>query len=155
MVLLNGLVISCLSSPGKMKRSETAFVSLTGLTTFVPIKESRMLKRVFARITHGQRVLLIAIFLVAFLVRVGYIALFVGFDSPPTYDGISYDIFAVQLARGEGYHTEYGPTAHKPPLYPLLLSDRRLMSSNGRSSTIASGSASTPHFGHLTSHSDC
>lgn len=73
------------------------------------------------KITRSPRALLVAIFLLAFLMRVGYIALFVGFDSPPTYDGMSYDIFAAQLARGEGYHTGYGPTAHKPPLYPLFL----------------------------------
>jgi len=56
---------------------------------------------------------------------------FIGLDSLPTYDGIGYDRFAVQIAKGEGYHTEFGPTASKPPLYPFFMAGVYLLFGSG------------------------
>ncbi|MBN1977015.1 MAG: glycosyltransferase family 39 protein [Anaerolineae bacterium] len=68
-----------------------------------------------------ERVVLPGVLVLALALRVLYMALFVGLDSPPTYDGRRYDYFAVHILAGEGYRTEFGPTASKPPLYPFFI----------------------------------
>lgn len=68
-----------------------------------------------------QTIMLMMIFVLAVIARVLFVHAVEGFTAPPTYDGFEYDQFAAQIARGEGYHTAWGPTAHRPPLYPFLI----------------------------------
>lgn len=74
---------------------------------------------------HGAprvRLLLAAIVLLALFARVIYVGVIAQFDSPPTFDGISYDLLATHLLAGKGYTLERGmPTAFRPPGYPLFL----------------------------------
>lgn len=64
--------------------------------------------------------LVLSICLLALTARLAYTAAFVTFAASPEYDGLSYDVLARNLARGFGY-TQNGPTAFRPPGYPLLL----------------------------------
>ncbi|MDW7992103.1 MAG: glycosyltransferase family 39 protein [Anaerolineae bacterium] len=56
----------------------------------------------------------------ALIVRLTYITAIVGLNSPPTYDGIGYDLLAVHLLKTGAYGVER-PTAFRPPGYPLFL----------------------------------
>lgn len=69
---------------------------------------------------HKEHWLLAALFLLAVAARLAYTGLFVGFDSPPEHDGISYHLLASNLVNGYGYVLPE-PTAFRPPGYPLLL----------------------------------
>ncbi len=57
---------------------------------------------------------------VALAVRLAYLTVIVGLNSPPTYDGIGYDMLAVHLLEAETYGVEH-PTAFRPPGYPIFL----------------------------------
>ncbi len=60
--------------------------------------------------------------LVAFALRLAYIAVFVGYNHPPEYDGIIYDHLARALLDGSGYVNYWGePAVFRPPVYPLFL----------------------------------
>lgn len=74
------------------------------------------LDRVAAR---PERVVVL-ILVLALAVRLAYVTLFVGLDSPPRYDGIGYDALAVHLMETGMYGVER-PTAFRPPGYPLFL----------------------------------
>jgi 4-amino-4-deoxy-L-arabinose transferase-like glycosyltransferase len=66
---------------------------------------------------------LVILFVLALALRLAYIGLFAGFNSPPEYDGIGYDQLAEGLLAGRGYLNSWGePTAFRPPVYPLFLS---------------------------------
>jgi len=69
-----------------------------------------------------EKAVLLGLFALALALRVLYMALAVGLDSPPTYDGIGYHILASNLMRGNGYVREDGqPTACRPPTYSFFL----------------------------------
>lgn len=53
-------------------------------------------------------------------VRLVYVVTVIGLNSPPTYDGIGYDLLAVNLLATGTYGVER-PTAFRPPGYPLFL----------------------------------
>jgi len=60
------------------------------------------------------------ILVLALAVRLVYLTVIVGLNSPPTYDGIGYDMLAVHLLRTGTYGVEH-PTAFRPPGYPIFL----------------------------------
>lgn len=68
----------------------------------------------------------ILIFILAFVVRVGLTAAFVGLDAPPddraNPDQVDYELFAWRMSRGEGFTLEDGtPTARRTPGTSLVL----------------------------------
>jgi 4-amino-4-deoxy-L-arabinose transferase-like glycosyltransferase len=70
---------------------------------------------------HERRSLVI-LFLLALTLRLAYTSLFVGFASPPEYDGIGYNQLADGLLAGRGYVNYWSePTAFRPPVYPIFL----------------------------------
>jgi 4-amino-4-deoxy-L-arabinose transferase-like glycosyltransferase len=71
---------------------------------------------------RNERRWLVILFLLALSLRLAYIGLFVGFTSPPEYDGIGYNYLAGSLLAGRGYINYWGePTAFRPPVYPIFL----------------------------------
>ena len=70
---------------------------------------------------RNEPAFIVMLFAVAFLAASVGISAVTGFNAAPTYDGVDYDRFAQQILRGEGYHTDLGPTSHKPPVYPVFL----------------------------------
>lgn len=50
----------------------------------------------------------------------------------PIIDMLEYEELAGYLARGEGYCTENGPTAYRPPLYPAFIAGVHLLSGHSR-----------------------
>ncbi len=74
------------------------------------------------RLLRHERRTLALLCLFALLLRLAYIGLFVGFASPPEYDGIGYHQLAEGLLAGRGYVNYWGePTAFRPPVYSLFL----------------------------------
>lgn len=74
------------------------------------------------RLLRHERRTLVLLFLFALLLRLAYIGLFVGFATPPEYDGIGYNQLAEGLLTGQGYVNYWGePTAFRPPVYPIFL----------------------------------
>jgi 4-amino-4-deoxy-L-arabinose transferase-like glycosyltransferase len=71
--------------------------------------------------SQHEGVVLAGLFALALLARGAYMVLVAGLDSPPTYDGLRYDSFAMRILAGKGYSTALGPTASKPPLYPFFV----------------------------------
>lgn len=69
---------------------------------------------------RDARIAVLLVFSLAILVRLLYVVLVVGLNSPPTYDGIGYDILATNLLQKKMYG-EWAPTAFRPPGYPLFL----------------------------------
>lgn len=70
--------------------------------------------------TRDTRLAVFLVFCLAILVRLLYTVWVVGLSSPPTYDGIGYDILATNLLQSKVYG-EWAPTAFRPPGYPLFL----------------------------------
>lgn len=69
----------------------------------------------------GNTSLSVAVILaVALAARLAYVTVIVGLGSPPTYDGIGYDMLAVHLLETGTYGVEH-PTAFRPPGYPIFL----------------------------------
>ena len=65
--------------------------------------------------------LLAGILVLALSLRLGYVVLAVGASAPPEYDGVDYDLLARNLLASKGYALYSGPTAFRPPGYPLFL----------------------------------
>ncbi len=61
------------------------------------------------------------IFLLAFCVRLGFQAGFVGMQAPPRDDASQYDDIARSLSRGGPYVTNDGLRSTRAPAYPILL----------------------------------
>lgn len=79
-------------------------------------------ERTMAWAIRHERAAVLAALLLAVLVRVLYMTLCVGLDSPPTYDGVRYHRLASNLMSGSGYIRENGqPTAFRPPTYSFFL----------------------------------
>lgn len=79
-------------------------------------------RAVTQRLAHYKRRTLAGLFLFALMLRLAYLGLFVGFASPPEYDGFGYNWLAEGLLAGRGYVNYWGePTAFRPPVYPLFL----------------------------------
>jgi 4-amino-4-deoxy-L-arabinose transferase-like glycosyltransferase len=76
-------------------------------------------ERLISVVARDTRLAVFLIFSLAILVRLLYVVV-VGLDSPPTYDGIGYDILATNLLQRRVYGGE-APTAFRPPGYPLFL----------------------------------
>ena len=74
-----------------------------------------------AWLSGHERAFLVALFIAALAIRLGYIVVVVGLNSAPEYDGISYDLLARNLITGSGFSLEDAPTAFRPPGYPLFL----------------------------------
>lgn len=74
----------------------------------------------FFIVEHRERLSLLGIFLLALVVRLLFIIV-TGLSDAPTYDGIGYDIRAMNLLQGKGYVRGDLPTAFRPPGYPLFL----------------------------------
>ncbi|NQT23552.1 MAG: glycosyltransferase family 39 protein [Candidatus Omnitrophica bacterium] len=77
-------------------------------------------------INKKSRILLLVIFLIAFALRLGYNACFVGLNTPPaSYIGADdgdYDKLGWHLANGQGYSIVEGElTAYRAPGYPFFL----------------------------------
>ncbi len=65
---------------------------------------------------------LLIIFLLSLALRLGYVCFILGINTPPTLDGISYNLLAKRMLLGEGYVNDWSePTAFRPPIYPLFL----------------------------------
>jgi len=62
-----------------------------------------------------------AVFLLAFLARLAFQGLAVGFDSPPRDDAEQYDSIAWSLAQGGPYLADDGYRSHRAPGYTYLL----------------------------------
>jgi len=77
-------------------------------------------ERLLTALTRDTRVAVLLILALAALVRLAYVGLIVGLSSPPTYDGLGYDILATNLLQRGVYGFEQ-PTAFRPPGYPLFL----------------------------------
>lgn len=78
------------------------------------------------RIPAGHRGGLLALFALAWIIRLGAASLFVGLDAPPDAEGnpdqVDYEQFAWSLASGNGYTLVNGePTARRPPGTSLAL----------------------------------
>ena len=54
-------------------------------------------ERLISVATRDTRIAVLLVFSLAILVRLLYAVLVVGLNSPPTYDGIGYDILATNL----------------------------------------------------------
>jgi len=82
--------------------------------------------------THQhERTVLLGAFTVALLIRVLYLTLFVGLNTPPQYDGIGYDLLASRLLEGKGYINDWAePTAFRPPVYPMFLAGVYLLTNH-------------------------
>jgi 4-amino-4-deoxy-L-arabinose transferase-like glycosyltransferase len=81
-------------------------------------------ERLLPLLAQREKVVLALIFCLALLVRVLWVALLVGFDAPPTYDGIGYDQLAINLLEGRGFRYTWPDTpatASRVPGYPLFL----------------------------------
>jgi 4-amino-4-deoxy-L-arabinose transferase-like glycosyltransferase len=74
-----------------------------------------------AALSHRRRALLASIFITALIIRLAFSTVLGGLGRSPNYDEIRYNNFAVGMLQGQGYSTEYGPTASKPPLFPFFL----------------------------------
>lgn len=73
--------------------------------------------------TRQRCLTLVVILSVAFLGRLGFAGLVVGFNTPPKGDEIDYHAIAGNLADGEGFVNATGQhTGRRPPAYPFLLS---------------------------------
>lgn len=81
----------------------------------------RILDKVTAIALDHESAAMVAVVSFALLARLLYVGLFVGLDSPPTYDGITYDRQAWGIVQGLGYTLDGHPTAIRPPGYPLFL----------------------------------
>lgn len=62
-----------------------------------------------------------AVFLLAFLTRLAFQGLVVGFDGPPRDDAVQYDSIAWSLAQGGPYLADDGYRSHRAPGYTYLL----------------------------------
>ncbi len=69
---------------------------------------------------QNARVSAAIILSLALAVRLAYLVLIAGLNSPPTYDGIGYDMLATHLLKTGTYGVER-PTAFRPPGYPIFL----------------------------------
>jgi 4-amino-4-deoxy-L-arabinose transferase-like glycosyltransferase len=78
-------------------------------------------ERLMAAATQHEKLTLLLIFLLAFLIRSVFVSLFFGWDRPPAYDEMVFDLLAIHIVRGEGYHVGFGPTASRLPLYPFFV----------------------------------
>jgi len=76
--------------------------------------------RLILAMTRDSQLAISLIVLVAIIVRLAYVVLVVGPNSPPTYDGIGYDMLGINLLQKGTYGVEK-PTAFRPPGYPLFL----------------------------------
>ena len=70
--------------------------------------------------------ILIAIVVIAFVLRLGVAARFQGLSSPPKFsanpDQVDYDTLGWRLAKGEGFtHADGSPTAFRPPGTPAVI----------------------------------
>jgi 4-amino-4-deoxy-L-arabinose transferase-like glycosyltransferase len=70
-------------------------------------------------LARKEKFVVSGIFLFALAVRLLFV-LATGLGDAPTYDGIGYDILAVNLSQGKGFVGD-APTAFRPPAYPLFL----------------------------------
>lgn len=71
---------------------------------------------------HHERISLSFLCAVALAVRLFYLVSIAGLETPPSFDGIGYDLLATGLQNGHGYVDELGrPTAFRPPVYPVFL----------------------------------
>lgn len=69
-----------------------------------------------------SRAVLVAIVLLAIVLRIGFWIAVVGFDTTGWGDEPDYHRIAAGIATGKGFvSTEGEPTARRPPLYPMLL----------------------------------
>lgn len=90
--------------------------------THVPslwMRFTRWWERMFSIIDREERLSLLGLFLFALIVRLLFVIV-TGLSDTPTYDGLGYDILAVNLLQGKGYAGDV-PTAFRPPGYPLFL----------------------------------
>jgi 4-amino-4-deoxy-L-arabinose transferase-like glycosyltransferase len=85
----------------------------TGLFKIRPVRNA---VRLLGRGTAGRWIL--AIFLIALVVRLGYVAVA---ERPPISDEQYYDGLAQALAAGEGYAADGVPTAYWPVGYPVFI----------------------------------
>lgn len=77
-------------------------------------------ERFISAMARDSRLAVWLIVFVATIVRLAYVTLIVGPDSPPTYDGIGYDMLGISLLQ-KGMYGLAKPTAFRPPGYPLFL----------------------------------
>jgi 4-amino-4-deoxy-L-arabinose transferase-like glycosyltransferase len=73
---------------------------------------------------------IIAILAIALALRVS-VAL-ASVRTRPIIDMVEYEELARHLARGEGYRTDAGPTAYRPPLYPAFIAAVHLLLGESR-----------------------
>jgi 4-amino-4-deoxy-L-arabinose transferase-like glycosyltransferase len=76
-------------------------------------------ERLFLIVERREGLSLLGILLFALVVRLLFVVV-IGLSDAPTYDGLGYDILAMNLLRGKGYAGD-APTAFRPPGYPLFL----------------------------------
>ncbi len=97
-------------------------------TAHIETRRRRVLRALYARYEQAmawasrhEKVVLVSVFLLALALRVLYMALFVGLDSPPMYDGIGYHRWALEALESQTYTLAGEPTAVRPPGYHLAL----------------------------------
>jgi 4-amino-4-deoxy-L-arabinose transferase-like glycosyltransferase len=78
-----------------------------------------------------ERILLLSVFLLALICRIVLLFFYEGLNSPPIYDEVLYDTAAQNIVAGNGYRSDYGLTAAKPPIFPYFLAGVYLVAGPG------------------------
>ncbi len=82
-----------------------------------------MIKEKLKNIFIDEKKILIAIFILSFIVKMLYVFFVEGINTHPGVDGVFYDKVAMNIARGYGFVVNPGdPATEKPPVYMYLLS---------------------------------